>query len=44
MAELDDALIALSAGRQGIKVATTKERGFRRLAEFRSFQWQLTAV
>jgi predicted nucleic acid-binding protein len=40
----NDALIAMSAGRLGIKVITTNERDFRRLAEFRSFQWQLTAV
>jgi predicted nucleic acid-binding protein len=40
----NDALIAMSAGRQGIKVVTTNERDFRRLAEFRSFQWQVTAV
>lgn len=40
----NDALIAMSAGRQGIKVVTTNERDFGRLAEFRSFQWQVTAV
>ncbi len=40
----NDALIAMSAGRQGIKVITTNERDFRRLAEFRSFQWQVTKV
>jgi predicted nucleic acid-binding protein len=40
----NDALIAMSAGRQGIKVITTNERDFRRLAEFRSFQWQVTTV
>ncbi len=38
----NDALIAMSAGRLGIKVITTNERDFRRLAEFRSFQWQVT--
>ena len=40
----NDALIAMSAGRSGIKVITTNERAFRRLAEFRSFQWQVSAV
>jgi predicted nucleic acid-binding protein len=40
----NDALIAMSAGRLGIKVITTNERDFRRLAEFRSFQWQATKV
>jgi predicted nucleic acid-binding protein len=40
----NDALIAMSAGRRGIKVITTNERDFRRLAEFRSFQWQVTRV
>ncbi len=40
----NDALIAMSAARQGIKVITTNERDFRRLAEFRSFQWEATTV
>jgi predicted nucleic acid-binding protein len=40
----NDALIAMSAGRQGITVITANERDFRRLAEFRSFQWQLAAI
>lgn len=39
-----DALIAMSAGRRGIRVLTTNEGNFRRLAEFGSFQWQVTAV
>jgi len=37
----NDALIAMSAGRLGITVITTTARDFRKLAEFRSFQWQL---
>jgi predicted nucleic acid-binding protein len=37
----NDALIAMSAGRLGIKVITTNQRDFSRLAEFRSFQWQV---
>jgi predicted nucleic acid-binding protein len=37
----NDALIAMSAGRAGITVITTNERDFRKLAEFRSFRWQL---
>jgi len=36
----NDALIAMSAARLGIRVITANERDFRRLAEFRSFQWQ----
>src|SRR5438874_3429478 len=34
----NDALIAMTAGRLGIRVITTNERDFRRIAEFRSFQ------
>jgi predicted nucleic acid-binding protein len=40
----NDALIAISAGRQGITVITANERDFRRLAEFRSFQWHVAAI
>ena len=40
----NDALIAVSAGRVGITVLTANERDFRRLAEFRPFQWQVIAV
>jgi predicted nucleic acid-binding protein len=40
----NDALIAMSAGRLGIKVITTNERDFRRLAEFRSFEWHVTPL
>jgi predicted nucleic acid-binding protein len=36
----NDALIAMSASRLGILVITTNARDFRRLAEFRPFQWQ----
>jgi predicted nucleic acid-binding protein len=39
-----DALIAISAGRQGITVITANERDFRRLAEFRTFRWQVAAI
>ena len=38
----NDALIAMSAGRLGIRVFTANERDYRRLAEFRAFQWQVT--
>jgi len=34
----------MSAGRLGITVITANERDFRRLAEFRPFQWQVTIV
>jgi len=37
----NDALIAMSAGRLGITVVTANPRDFRRLAEFRSFQWRV---
>jgi predicted nucleic acid-binding protein len=40
----NDALIAMSAGRCGIRVMTANERDFRKLAEFRRFQWQVTAI
>ena len=40
----NDALIAMSAGRLGIRVITANERDFSRLAECRTFQWQVTAV
>jgi predicted nucleic acid-binding protein len=40
----NDALIAMSAGRLGIRVMTTNERDYRRLAEFRVFQWRVTTV
>jgi len=39
----NDALIAMSAGRLGIRVITRNERDFRRLAEFRAFYWQTTS-
>jgi len=41
---VNDALIAMSAGRKGITVITANEGDFRRLAEFRPFQWQVTGV
>ncbi len=40
----NDALIAMSAARLGIKVITANERDFSRLAEFRIFQLQVTTV
>jgi predicted nucleic acid-binding protein len=40
----NDALIAMSAGRLGIRVITANERDFSRLAEFRNFQWQVTTL
>ncbi len=40
----NDALIAVSAGRQGITVITANKRDFSRLAEFRPFQWQLAVI
>ena len=40
----NDALIAMSAGRLGIQVLTANARDYRRLAEFRAFQWQTISV
>ena len=40
----NDALIAMSVGRLGIRVFTANERDYRRLAEFRAFRWQLITV
>jgi len=40
----NDALIAMSAGRLGIRVLTANERNYRRLAEFRAFHWQIIGV
>jgi predicted nucleic acid-binding protein len=39
----NDALIAMSAGRAGVTVITANERDFRKLAEFRSFRWQVAS-
>jgi predicted nucleic acid-binding protein len=36
----NDALIAMSARRIGARVITINARDFRKLAEFRSFQWE----
>jgi predicted nucleic acid-binding protein len=40
----NDALMAMSAGRLGIRVITANKRDFSRLAQFRPFQWQVTAL
>ena len=40
----NDALIAMSAARLGIRVFTTNMRDYQRLAEFRSFQWQVVSL
>ncbi len=37
----NDALIAMSAGRLGIRVLTANERDYARLAEFGTFKWQV---
>jgi predicted nucleic acid-binding protein len=37
----NDALIAMSAGRLGIRVFTANQRDYRRLAEFRAFEWRI---
>lgn len=37
----NDALIVTSAGRLGITVITANARDFRKLAEFRPFQWRV---
>lgn len=38
----NDALIAMSAARIGARVIAANERDFRRLAEFRPFQWEVS--
>ena len=40
----NDALIATSAGRLGIRILTANAKDFRRLAEFRNFQWEVVAI
>jgi predicted nucleic acid-binding protein len=40
----NDALIATSARRAGIQVLTANERDYRRLAEFRTFQWRVVTA
>ena len=40
----NDALIATSAGRLGIRVITANQRDFSKLSEFLSFQWQVAAL
>jgi predicted nucleic acid-binding protein len=40
----NDALIAMSAARMGATVITANQRDFARLAEFRSFQWELSVL
>jgi len=40
----NDTLIAVSAGRLGIRVLTANERDYRRLSEFRAFQWEVTNI
>lgn len=39
----NDALIAMSAARSGVRIITANERDFRRLAEFRPFQWEVAS-
>ena len=40
----NDALIAMSAARMGMTIITANKRDFARLAEFRTFQWELTTL
>ncbi|MGH9560908.1 MAG: type II toxin-antitoxin system VapC family toxin [Terracidiphilus sp.] len=40
----NDALIAMSAGRLGVTVITANARDFKKLAEFRPFQWRLESL
>jgi predicted nucleic acid-binding protein len=40
----NDALIAVSAARMGIRVITANEKDFRRLAQFHQFAWQLVTL
>jgi predicted nucleic acid-binding protein len=38
----NDALLAMSAARNGMTIITVNERDFARLAEFRPFRWQVS--
>ena len=40
----NDALIANSAGRLGIQIFTFNGADFRRLSEFRNFEWQILSI
>jgi predicted nucleic acid-binding protein len=40
----NDALIAMSAARTGIRIVTTNAKDFQRLAEFRPFAWEIAAI
>jgi predicted nucleic acid-binding protein len=40
----NDALIAMSAAGRGIRIITANEKDFRRLSEFRTFEWEVTAI
>ena len=40
----NDALIAMSAARQGITIITANERDFARLAQFRPFLWEMRST
>ncbi|MFI5114650.1 MAG: type II toxin-antitoxin system VapC family toxin [Terriglobales bacterium] len=40
----NDALIATSASRMGVRVVTANEQDFSRLAEFHTFQWETTTL
>jgi predicted nucleic acid-binding protein len=40
----NDALIAMSAARMGVRVITINRQDFSRLAEFRIFQWEVTTL
>ena len=40
----NDALIALSAARQGITIITANEKDFARLARFRPFQYEVRSI
>ena len=40
----NDALIAMSAARQGITILTANQRDFARLAQFRPFLWEVRSI
>jgi predicted nucleic acid-binding protein len=40
----NDALIAASAGRAGIRVMTANQRDFSKLADFLTFEWQISTL
>jgi predicted nucleic acid-binding protein len=41
---VNDALIAMSSSRMGVRIVTANEKDFRKLSEFRAFEWEVATV